>query len=436
MWLVPTSYCFLLQAASLGNDLFGAVFVLAAMDFALRTKTSCLARDFFTSVLAAALMTSAKPSNLPVMLPWALAMLPSVPLLWRWPVRTMIVGLIALMASYLPSAVLNWHFCGDWTGLKVETGPVAPAPFFLTGVNAFLLGIQNFTPPVFPLNSGWHEFFVHHLPAGLALRLDQMMEVGLRTFDLDLLQIEEHAGLGFGVCVLLVVSLVAGRFIRLKPAVWQPSAWLQLVRWSPVISLLVLMTQSRYAAFSREITPYYALLLPVLLALPGQTWVVRQKWWCRTASLVFVFAAGLLVVSPARPLFPVSVLLDSPSVPARTRLVYFVYHERSDAFAPVHPLLPADLKVLGLLTYDDPETSLWRPFGGIQIEHICPADTLVDLQRRNIRYVLLNETLLQAWFKVGLDDWSQRMHAAVVGKAALTLRAAAGPQDWYVLKLN
>ncbi|HSY74445.1 MAG TPA: hypothetical protein VK810_03160, partial [Dongiaceae bacterium] len=40
MWIVPTGYCFLLQAGSIGNDLFGAPFALAAVDFALRAKIS------------------------------------------------------------------------------------------------------------------------------------------------------------------------------------------------------------------------------------------------------------------------------------------------------------------------------------------------------------------------------------------------------------
>ena len=60
MWLAPTGYSFLLQAGSIGNDLFGAPFALAAVDFALRARISRSPRDFFTSVLAAALMTSAK----------------------------------------------------------------------------------------------------------------------------------------------------------------------------------------------------------------------------------------------------------------------------------------------------------------------------------------------------------------------------------------
>ena len=42
MWLMPTGYCFLLQAGSIGNDLFGAVFALAALDFALRAASRSL----------------------------------------------------------------------------------------------------------------------------------------------------------------------------------------------------------------------------------------------------------------------------------------------------------------------------------------------------------------------------------------------------------
>jgi len=435
MWLAPTGYGFLMQAASIGNDLFGAVFVLAALDFALRAKASGTARDFFTAALAAALMTSAKPSNLPLLLPWSLAMLPSLPLLRRWPGRSAAIALIAVAASFLPSAALNWHFCGDWTGMKVEGGNVAPAPVFLTGVNTFLLTLQNFNPPVFPFNHAWHEFFAQHLPASLATRLDQTMEVGLRTFDLDLLPMEEHAGLGFGVSVLLLISVTAGWRLKSKSAASPTSLWLHAVRWSPVISLLVILTQSRYGALAREVTPFYLPLLPLLLASPAQSQVVRRCWWRGCAWLVFFIAAVLLVVSPARPLFPVQRLLDSPAVSERMRAVYSVYRDRNDAFAPVRALLPPNLPVLGLVTYDDPETSLWRPFGTLRIEHVCPTDTLADLQTRKIQFVLLTETKLKNWFATDLPGWQNRMHAELVGKVNLQLRASAGPVEWVVLKL-
>jgi hypothetical protein len=346
------------------------------------------------------------------------------------------VGAVALAASYVPSAALNWHYCGDWTGLKVETGVAAAGPVFLTGANTFLLGIQNFVPPVFPFTGWWHDFFVRHLPSALSGQLEHAMEVGLRTFDVGMLQIEEGAGLGFGVCALLLASIVAARFAHPEVSRWRPSIWLQAVRWSPTFSLWVLMCHSWVVAISREIAPYYALLLPILLARPGQAWLVNRRWWRWWALPVFVMAAGLLVVSPARPLFPVQHLLAFPSLPARMRNVYSVYQNRHDAFAPVLAVLPSDLKVLGLVAYDDPETSLWRPFGSRRIEHVCPGDTAADLKARGVGYILLREETFVSWFHCPLAAWQQRMNAQVVQKFPLNLRASRGPLDWYLVKLD
>lgn len=435
MWLVPTGYCYLLQAGSIGIDLFGAVFVLAAMDFALRVKTSRSKCDFFAATLAAALMTGAKPSNLPLLLPWALAILPSLGLVWRWPVRMAAVCVVALAASDIPSAALNWHYCGDWTGLKVEIGVAPAGPIFLTGASTFLLGIQNFNPPVFPFTEWWHDFLVRHLPAALSARLDHTMELGLRTFDLSQLEVEERAGLGFGVCGLLLVGLMAARFAPSNAFRFRPSIWLQAVHWSPVVSLWVLLCHSWLGAISREITPYYSLLMPLLLAGSGQVWLVKRRWWHWCALSVFVMAAGLLVVSPSRPLFPVQRLLAVPSLPPRVRIVYSVYAQRNDAFAPARDLLPPGLTVLGLIRYDDPETSLWRPFGSRRIEQVCPDDTAAEVKARGVEYILLREEFL-AWHGYTLETWLQRMNAQVVKTIPLNLHASTGPLDWYLVRLR
>lgn len=437
MWLMPTGYCFLLQAASLGNDLFGALFVLAAMDFALRARVSHSSRDFFASVLAAALMTSAKPSNLPLLLPWALAMLPSAALMLRWPVRAALVAAVAALASFLPTMLLNVHFCGDWTGLKVETG-VSPAnPLFRIGTNAFLLGLMNFNFPINPLAGWWNAFFVRHVPAVLAARWGHTMESGVRSFAVGDLQMEESAGLGFGLGILLVVSLLA--VWRARPSITgnRLSLWLQAVRWSPVVSLLVIMAESWMGAISREITPYYALLLPLALAPAGQAWLVGRRWWRRTAGLVFVLAAIPLVLSPARPLFPALTLCHHLNqLPLRVKSVYTVYRERPDGFAPVRAKLPEAVGVLGFVGYDDPEASLWQPFGSRRIEHVKAADSAADLKSRGIHYILFRTSVAESWFQVPLDTWLQQHDAQIVQTIPLQLRASAGPKDWYLVKLN
>ncbi|MGA2854922.1 MAG: hypothetical protein ABSE90_12430, partial [Verrucomicrobiota bacterium] len=137
MWLLPTGYNFILQAGGNANDTFPAVYALAAVDFALRAKTKLLTSrlagtvaapraiappsaakgltalpDLWHSILAAALLIGAKASNLPLLLPWAIAIFPLLPLLRRKLVATALVVLLAAAVSFLPTAILNAHYLG------------------------------------------------------------------------------------------------------------------------------------------------------------------------------------------------------------------------------------------------------------------------------------------------------------------------------------
>jgi hypothetical protein len=436
MWIVPTGYGFLLQAGSIGNDLFPAPFALAAVDFALRAKASKSPHDFFASILAAALMTGAKASGLPLLLPWALAILPSWKLILRWPVRTTAICVIAFAASFLPTAILNVHYCGDWTGTAADRPAMVRSPVFKTGVNAGLVVIENLAPPVFPVAGKWNRMMDQTLPPGLLARLDRTMEGSQCRFHLDQMQIEENAGLGFGVSFLLLAGVVAAYFARPANSVRVPP-WLACVRWSPAISLLAFLSQSDLYDIARVLTPYYALLLPPLLACAGQERLVKYFWWRSAAFGVFFIAAGILIISPARPLFPALTILGKmQNAPARIREVYSVYRERNDAFAPARAVLPPDLKILGMTTFDDPETSLWRPFGSRRIAHVCPGDTAEELKAEGVEYILVCGEAFGKWFSGSFDDWVKRMDAQVVRKIPLNLRASQGPMDWYLVKLN
>ena len=79
MWLLPTGYNFILQAGGNANDTFPAVYALAAVDFGLRAWKSRRPADLWHSLLAAALLTGAKASNLPLLLPWAIVIFPARP---------------------------------------------------------------------------------------------------------------------------------------------------------------------------------------------------------------------------------------------------------------------------------------------------------------------------------------------------------------------
>src|SRR6185295_17272 len=151
MWLFPAGYCYLLQAGSIANDLFGAVAAMIAIEYALRARQSGRVGDVWITLLAAGLMTAGKAFNLLLGLPWLVAVWPALWLLWRRPVGSVVVGLAAAGASLLPMAVLNYHYCGDWTGQKAENMVILGnhEPFFRLIVNAVLLVLHNFAPPVF-----------------------------------------------------------------------------------------------------------------------------------------------------------------------------------------------------------------------------------------------------------------------------------------------
>jgi hypothetical protein len=448
MWIAPTGYCFLLQAGSIGNDLFGAPFALAAVDFALRAKKSGAASDIFSSILAAALMTSAKTSDLPLLLPWGIAMLPSLKLILRWPVRTMAVCVIAIAASFLPTAILNAHYCGDWSGWKAE-GVAARNPALLAAGNAGLITVVNLTPPVFPIANKWNQAVQRIMPAGLNARMHELVaEPEAAEFHVEEMQVEENAGLGFGVTLLFLISIAAAAlkrgvvFLSLQFNTTD-AAWRTSLRLAPWISLLALLSQSEVYPIGRILAPYYALLLPFFLASAAHAQFVRQCWWRLSAFAVYILAAGLLIISPARPLFPVGMFLEKmhaaeaqhPAL-ARIETVYSVYAARNDAFAPAKEILPPGLKILGLVTYDDPETSLWLPFGSRRIVHARPQDSSADLKALGVEYVLVKTEGFEGRFGCSMDDWIIRLNAKIDQKVSLRLRAGSPVSDWWLVKLN
>ncbi len=443
MWLIPTGYCYVLQAGSVSNDMFSAVFALAAVDFALRARKSGRISEVLYSMLSAALLTGTKASNLPLLLPWIVALAPT----WRiWTRHLVAVGATtvpALGASFVPTAALNWYHCGDWTGLAVEPVGIGTGPAWLHLFNnAVTTMLGNLVPPVFPFASAWNHLADRLIPSSLAPLLQRYFEQAAAHWRLDEMQIEEAAGLGFGVTLLLGVSLVAVTVGRGR-SFWRTGAasdrLLMLVRLAPWLSSLCLMVKLGLAGVQRYLAPYYPLLLAGLLLGPGHEGLIRRRWWRAGASVVFGLTALLLVLSPARPLWPANwfvnryqTSLERSALGARAITVYDVYADRADAFAPVLQRLPGDARVLGLCAFHDPETSLWRPFGSRRIFHVCVRDSAERTRARGIRYVLVRVTALhEPW-----DQWRRRMGATVLQTMTLRLRAGQEPSRWELVELN
>ena len=438
-WIAPSGYCFLLQAGGIENDMFASVFALAAIDYALRARESKCTGDFWLSILSAGLLTGAKTSNLPLLLPWLIALLPTLKLVARRPIALPVICLAAGLSSFAPMAIANWQEGGDWTGQGQELRNMKTDPLLRVPVNTAMLLHQNFSPPIFPMAAWWNRFALAHIPAAVKAKLEAKFEPGGVHLEIGELETEEHAGLGFGVSVLLVASLVAalkyrglGAF-RLNRMQWA-------ILGSTWFCLLVLMSKFGISAIGRIIAPYYLLLIPIFLLPPGHDRVVRAKWWRVCGVGVFLLGALLVIISQARPLWPANFVLNkldaknSPN-PKLRRIgeVFATYATRADAFAPVRAKLPEGLKVLGLvITSDDPETSLWRPFGSRRIEHVKQSDSLASLRERGIQYVLVNSSLMSR----PIADWIDQMHGEVLWNMTLQLKTSQPPMEWYLMRVD
>ena len=461
MWLVPSGYCYLQQAGSVGNDLFCATFVLAAMDFALQTRTNPTAINFFTSIMAAAMMTSAKTTSLPLLLPWAIAILPSLKLISRWPLRFAFICALAAFASVMPTLALNAKFTNgkDWSGggVVLKSADQAPSPAIRAvrlGINIGSLALNNFVPPLFPMAKDWNNLMDRSLPPwwhDLSFKAG-LYEPGLATFHVEEMQVEENCGLGLGVTALLAATwLAAGRTRKSTKSATPADFWTRAILWSAWLALIVVLIQSTLSALSRLVTPYYALLLPLFLVRPGIGHISQRPWWRVGASLVFLTAGSLLLISPARPLLPMLTVLEKLQTIGvqhndldRPIAVYSIYRDRNDALAPLRKALEAlpdgRTTSLGLVAFDTPETSLWRPFGSHRIIHVYPLDSAEQLKNAGIKYILVAPGGAGNWFEtkvqLSLEDWMKNINASLVKKLPVTVRADYGPETWSIIRLD
>ena len=445
MWLLAGGYCYTLQAASVGNDLFCGLFALLALDAALRARADGSPRNFWISILAAAMMTGAKSSTIPLGLPWLWILLPALPLLWRRPGLTVAWAVPALLASFLPMAALDQKYCGDWTGEAAEHLVIGNGdPLLHIGHNLFVLGTENLVPPVFPLAAQWNQLMIRLIPASLAQAWSKTFEKGAAELRLPEMQIEENAGLGCGLTLLLLASAgAAWRLGRAGGRTRPGGAWRGWFQAANGVAVLPFLIKGSFTTTARLFNPYYAYLVPALLGGPAHAAVVRRPWWRGGALVVCGLSALLLIISPARPLWPVQTILAkvgadrSGRLWQRARTVYSVYANRPDAFHAALAALPADAgRTIGLVTWDDPELALWKPFGQRRFRHVLDGDTVPDLRRAGIRYVLVSQDKFSLVIPVPVADWIARLHGRVVQKIPLTLRAEVGPVEWLLVDLG
>ncbi len=446
MWLLPSGWCFIMQAGSTINDSFAAVYALAAVDFGLRARESQRAEDLWLSLLSAALAAGVKQSDMLLAVPGLIAALPGIWLLLKRPLSSVVVAALCLLVSGLPTIIFNLKKTGNWAGVTANAWGNAELKSPVWGIlgNIFCMTAQNLKPPVFPFAKPWNAAMKHFLQTPFGSHFVSFEDFGRLSFGVG----ESAAALGAGVCFFVLLSFFAarhyGKKFRLGYPVKNVEPLLKLLRWIPWVLLLAFMAKIGTFENGRQFASYYILFFPSLLASPGQSFLVRQRWWKLLALLLLMSAVGLLVISRDRPLFPAQAVIarlqakyPNSKFVSNIALTYAetpAFWEEQKYFREV---LPAEETKLGYATWMDGQagSSLWLPYGQRRVYYVLPDDTAEQVRSMGIRYVVVESRILEMTQDT-LPQWLERYHAVLVTQRDFIIDPYEPAETFYLVRLE
>jgi len=444
MWVLPCGYCYVLQAGSVGNDSFAAVYLLASLHYLFQAKNSFPLKNLSFSCLAIALMTGAKASNLPLVLPWLILLFYHRKYFLEnsRPAIIALVLIVAAAVSFLPMALLNIHFTGDYAGdpLNAKRMKLSNPVIGVLG-NSLQLAKENLAPPVLPETVDWTAKAPPELVAYLRRGFPRL---DLHTGEL---QIEEGAGVGLGIvlCVILFMAVgIRARFAHPSLIVTRNSLSPGMVA-AVAVAMLGYMSKMGSESTSRLMAAYYPMVIAMILllvSLDGR--MVHRRIFRGFAILSMLSALPLLILSPSRPLFPeqlVASLMEKCHVPPRiiTRYnqVYSVYAVRADCFKDLIALIPPGARVIGLVQNGDaPVAALWRPFGARKVMEVTPQDSLEAIKGQGIQYLVISEDALENSYNTPLSSLMAKWPGALLAQKGVMVKAHFDAETWYLLGLQ
>lgn len=442
MWLMPAALCYAMQAGSISNDTIAATYFLAAIYFAFEARRTSSINNLWLAFLASALLTGIKASNLPLLLPIAWVMLPSLRLVEKRLAASGAVLLLSMLVSFLPTAAFNQQHTGDWSGdpnnadkLKIQKP--------LAGIlgNGLQLGLQSLEPPFLPLARSAETWVWDRFPE----KLQEILKKDFPRFGVGFRELpqEESSGLGIVVTVMALISVgVAWRFRRRKigPSPNLLSSDGMIIGVLTWISLMVYMAKMGSESTSRLIAAYYPLLLLPLLVNSAQGWLVRRRWYQSLAVCAGIVALTAVIFTPSRPLWPAESFFSwaverfpRNALLARARQVFIVYRNRSDLFAGLRSSIPDSVPVIGLIEGgDDAESSLWRPFGARRVVHLSENNRNPNA---GLQWLVVKNKCIEVTKTNLFDAWLRQTGGVLVAQEFVTEKAAGGPEQWSVIHL-
>lgn len=435
MWILPCASCYAIQAGSIGNDFIACIYVLAALLFASRAVGNGSKGAVGLSILSAALMTGVKPTNLPLLLPIAICL---GPVLFRFPKAlgtATLVGCVGLFTSFVPIAVINTIHTGDWTGAPDSTLRITSPAIGLAG-NSILVAGAALAPPVFPpagkLNT-WFNSKTEESPL-------RWIKEGFSDFRMTHPQLaaEEHSGLGLGVTGALLLGLVGSwRKIRVERLRCH-GGWVFAGFW---ISLLFFTMKLGNSAAPRYLAPYYSGLIALPLLALSSAKVFRKRWWRWVSLALLLPILPALACNPARPLLPMGAITNvlaergvGGKISGRMQMVYEVYANRYDVYAPVRALLPPDASSIAFAgTSADSEYSFWLPLGTSRV-----TDFIKDADGQIPDPSCYDVIVVSTWgandrFGMTPEELAEQIGWKIIGTTEIRALASSEPLPWSVL---
>ena len=426
-WLLSSGWCYVMQSASVTNDAFAVTYALAAVALALKARETRATSDLLISLLAAALATGVKQTNIPLTLLWAIAAFPQWRLALARPAAAVAAVAVGFLISAGPIAVSNLKHTGDWSGLSVITSEYPQwhiqldSPLWGIIGNAFCLPLENLEPPFFPWSETWDKLMDRLVNTSFGAHFRSFESFGHLSPGIS----ESSAGIGLAIVVMAAISICAAVRYRRTAGATPFSAVQRGLILTPWLLLIIFMAKDGEAQNARHLAPYYAFLLPIILVTGGQEPLTRKIWWQRTAVLCMTTAAGLLVVNSYRPLFPAtSVFTRLAASHSRSitvlQQVYGTPAELKNLKTNLLKKLPSGEPIIGFTGSGNCESEpiLWEPFGSRLVEWLLPEDTPEQLQRRGIHFVVIEN--YPGPGTPSLELWLERYHARVIADVPFT----------------
>jgi hypothetical protein len=422
MWLLPSAYCIALQSGGMQNDGYAANYLLASIAFAGFAFYSRQVVGLWFAILAAALLTSAKLSNLPLLLPLFVIFLPllrRVPWL-NWKLAA--VGLVAAMCSFAPMAFLSWQNTGDWKGdptdqFQMKTHGAIGA----MTANLIVLARDSIQPPFLPGSAHVNAVVKPFNQSSFVKRLHQS-HGEFNGIGFGEMVDEGGAGAGFGLAFylvfLLVSCLVEKRAVPRQisfasvPWEWRLAPWLAWIAYAVYLAELGSYHSARLAA------AFYPLLILSLLRLPRVRLVERTKISGFLAGCAAATVIPIIVLTPARPLVPVQTLarLTGNSGLDKIAEKYRFWEYVRDDLGPLREKVPKDVTRLGFAGgLHNPSTDLWLPPGSRSIVELgLPLGPRAPMPPPDLEYAVVTDNGLLERYNLSLEQWLAATQGHVV----------------------